>query len=330
MTPRAKAPLLHTPRRLAEFTAALLCIWAALGHTPAGALLRTVTARLTGTHTHARPLLAYYSGGVYESAPRAVQPLPPPTRPLAPGQALGAGAFVALTQATPAARATALASAQHEGVSHEAALDPRTGPQRLAGVLARLVTRHGSEDLAMVALFCGDEAARYAQRAAGTDAELPELVRALPSRLCDHGESMGQALALATALSLDWPLHARAHVSSPFGMREHPTLGGLRDHRGVDLSVPEGTPVFAGGHAHVRRASEDELNGKIVVLDHGRGVATAFLHNSALLVEKGDDVARGQQISRSGNTGRSTGPHLHYQLELSGVAVDPLRYRAHP
>jgi murein DD-endopeptidase len=64
------------------------------------------------------------------------------------------------------------------------------------------------------------------------------------------------------------------------------------------------------------------------VLDHGRGVVTVYCHNDELLVRDGQRVDKGQPISRSGNTGRSTGPHLHYQLDLAGQPVDPLRYRA--
>jgi murein DD-endopeptidase len=78
----------------------------------------------------------------------------------------------------------------------------------------------------------------------------------------------------------------------------------------------------------VRRASSDGVNGRIVVIDHGRGVSTLYCHNDALLVRNGQLVERGQIIARSGNSGLSTGPHLHYQLDLAGQPADPLRYRA--
>ena len=105
-------------------------------------------------------------------------------------------------------------------------------------------------------------------------------------------------------------------------------MGATRLHRGVDLSVPVGTPVHAAGAARVRRASEDDVNGRILVLDHGHGVSTLYLHNEELLVSRGSTVARQEVVAKSGNSGRSTGPHLHYQLELGGTAVDPLKYRA--
>ena len=114
-------------------------------------------------------------------------------------------------------------------------------------------------------------------------------------------------------------------------MREHPVLGGQRLHAGVDLGVPVGTEIHAVAPGIVRRASEDSVTGLALAIDHGSGVSTVYFHNDALLVRKGDHVAQGQIVSRSGNSGRSTGPHLHYQLDLPSGPVDPLRFRAaHP
>jgi len=117
-------------------------------------------------------------------------------------------------------------------------------------------------------------------------------------------------------------------VTSPFGYRLHPVLGTRKLHTGVDLSVRVGTAVQAVADGTVRRASEDAVNGRVLIVDHGRGVTTAYCHNSELLVRPGQRVTRGELIARSGNTGRSTGPHLHYQLELAAQPVDPLRFRA--
>jgi murein DD-endopeptidase len=116
-------------------------------------------------------------------------------------------------------------------------------------------------------------------------------------------------------------------VTSPFGWRSHPILGRQQLHTGVDLSVPEGSDVHATAAGTIIRVSEDALNGKLVIIDHGRGVTTAYCHNSAFRVTLGQAVKEGDVVAYSGNTGRSTGPHVHYQLELSHRPVDPFLFK---
>src|SRR5262249_61756054 len=100
-----------------------------------------------------------------------------------------------------------------------------------------------------------------------------------------------------------------------------------RTDTGVDVSMLAGRPVLVALVGFILRASQDDVNVKLLVIDHGRGVTTAYCHKSQLLVRPGESLSKGQLISRSGNTGRSTGPHLHYQLELGSVPVDPLAFR---
>jgi murein DD-endopeptidase MepM/ murein hydrolase activator NlpD len=117
-------------------------------------------------------------------------------------------------------------------------------------------------------------------------------------------------------------------VSSGFGPRHHPTLKRAKMHEGVDIALPIGTPVHAAGPARVARAREDAVNGRHVILDHGHRVRTAYCHGDALHVSKGDRVEQGEPILDSGNTGRSTGPHLHFGLRIGGRPVDPAPFRA--
>ena len=286
-------------RRLApaELILAALCLWAAWYHTPAGALVRTAGAWFFKTRSTARPLLAYYGAGVYQ--PSATPP-PMLAAPVPPAQALGYGAWAVQGGGNPAA---------------------------LAAQVRSLSARLGSDEAAMLALFCGEEPARYAL--SRTDStRLEDLARELPPRSGDCIARASQALMQAEAYALAWPLPESVQITSPFGVREHPILGMRRVHAGVDLGTPMGTPVRAVAEGIVRRASSDEINGRILVLDHGRGVTTIYCHNRELLVHDGQRVEKGQVIARSGNSGRSTGPHLHYQLDLAGQAVDPLRYRA--
>ncbi|MBL8924578.1 MAG: M23 family metallopeptidase [Myxococcaceae bacterium] len=198
----------------------------------------------------------------------------------------------------------------------------------MAALMDRVRAEVGSDDAAALTLFAGVPAARVAMTRAGPDAPLTSLAAHLPLTHRPALEPAAATLQLATAFALEWPILASGRVSSGFGPRIHPTLGGRRLHTGIDLPVPEGTLIVATGKGVVVRAAEDAVNGRYLVVDHGHGVTTAYLHNSRLLVDEGQLVSTGDVIAESGNTGRSTGPHLHYQLELSRVPVDPLLFRA--
>jgi murein DD-endopeptidase len=295
---------------LFEFAMAALCVWAAYHHTPLGALARHLGAGLFGVRTTARPPLAYYaSTGRLEH--RVVSHLP---APIAGAERL----------------ALAFALQQHlQGGGPRPQLS--NGLAGARGQLERLERELGSQDAAVLALFAGREPARYAAervRAEGVSAPaLEDLARQLPPGFEDAVGAAGTTLAGGIVWGLGWPVPSGTKISSGFGMRRHPVLGSQRLHTGVDLPLPVGTPVRAAGRGVVRRASFDAVNGHVLVIDHGRGVTTAYCHNDALAVRAGEVVEAGQVISLSGNTGRSTGPHLHYQLELDGRPVDPLRYR---
>ena len=321
-------------RGLLDFSLAVLCLWSAWYHTPAGALLRHGTAWALGHPDTAPSLLAYYQGlpDVGASAPLLVPELPPP-HPLAEGGALAYGTHLALKGLAPAARAPAFALARELGLSPESLLDDTQGPLAAQHLYAALAEDFPQEDLRLAALFAGRVPTRYALerlRAEGGSPSLERLARQLPPGFEAATGAAAQALALSTAFALAWPVPESTRVSSPFGYRLHPTLGTRRLHTGVDLAVREGSEVRAVAEGVVRRASEDGVNGRVLILDHGRGVTTAYCHNSELLVHPGQHVARGEVIARSGSTGRSTGPHLHYQLALSAQPVDPLRFRTAP
>ncbi|MBN2720403.1 MAG: peptidoglycan DD-metalloendopeptidase family protein [Proteobacteria bacterium] len=118
---------------------------------------------------------------------------------------------------------------------------------------------------------------------------------------------------------VEWPLKAR--LTSKFGMR------GSRMHEGIDLAAPTGTPVRAAAPGKVVYCGSGMRGyGKVVVLKHEREFSTVYAHNSALNVKRGDMVEKGQIIARVGSTGRSTGPHLHFEVRRRGVAEDPLTH----
>ena len=134
-----------------------------------------------------------------------------------------------------------------------------------------------------------------------------------------QGETLGKGFAR-------YPLQRPARVSSPFNPnRRHPVTGRIRPHKGVDFSVPMGTPVIAPADALVEKVAYQAGGaGRYVVLRHSREYQTMYMHLNRPLVRAGQNVKKGERIALSGNTGISTGPHLHYEFHINGRAVNPL------
>lgn len=141
-----------------------------------------------------------------------------------------------------------------------------------------------------------------------------------------EGEELHQTLAaiqgelkrMIAALPSEWPVQGR--VTSGVGMRPSPWTGKMEYHAGLDIPKPMGTPVHASGDAVVE--SIDNKLGTIV-LNHGQEIKTQYSHLSKVLVGPKERVSKGQLIAEVGNTGKSTGPHLHYEVRVAGVAIDP-------
>lgn len=119
---------------------------------------------------------------------------------------------------------------------------------------------------------------------------------------------------------------ARGPIGSRFGYRIDPINGKQKMHAGVDMTVPPGTPVRAPADGVVSFAGWDEQYGKLISIDHGYGVLTRYAHNSQIYVQVGQKISKYDVISASGSTGRSTGPHLHYEVRVNGVPVNPMNY----
>ena len=121
-----------------------------------------------------------------------------------------------------------------------------------------------------------------------------------------------------------WPV--RGWISSRFGYRVSPFTGRRELHKGLDIVNRAGTPVVVTADGQVVFAGYKGGYGKMVIVDHGLGKVTKYGHLSKIDVRNGDSVIRGQELGRLGNTGRSTGPHLHYEVVLNGKAVNPVDY----
>jgi murein DD-endopeptidase MepM/ murein hydrolase activator NlpD len=115
-------------------------------------------------------------------------------------------------------------------------------------------------------------------------------------------------------------------MSSRFGFRTDPFTGNQTFHRGLDFSVPLGTEVRVTGDGTVLAVQQQRGFGRVVKIDHGQGVVTVYAHLDQALVKKGDRVSRGDIIAKSGNSGRSSAPHLHYEIRIGGRPVNPRSY----
>lgn len=127
-----------------------------------------------------------------------------------------------------------------------------------------------------------------------------------------------------SAAGLIWPLSGT--LSSGFGPRSSPGGVGSTYHEGIDIAVPEGTPIRAAKGGTVIMASYNGGYGNYTCVDHGSGLSTCYAHQSGFAVSSGQRVSQGQVIGYSGNTGASTGPHLHFEVRINGAAQDPMGY----
>lgn len=121
-----------------------------------------------------------------------------------------------------------------------------------------------------------------------------------------------------------WP--TKGWVSSGFGSRVSPFTNQKEFHQGLDISTRKGTPIVAPADGVISEVGSNHGYGKLVSLKHGYGLNTRYAHLDKVLVKKGEYVKRGQTIALVGSTGRTTGPHLHYEVHLNGVPVNPFRY----
>ena len=123
-----------------------------------------------------------------------------------------------------------------------------------------------------------------------------------------------------------WPAPSYTRISSDYGWRMHPTLGVEKFHNGVDMAAPGGTPILAAYDGEVIASGYNSSMGNYIIINHGGGLITIYMHASALYVSQGTMVVRGEKIAAVGTTGRSTGNHLHFGVRLNGEYVSPWNY----
>ena len=183
---------------------------------------------------------------------------------------------------------------------------PASAAAQLSGVIEQVDAPVAGDDAEFAELFAnwGELGQGGQVSASGTIIAAPRLDVSIPSRMPLDGLTL----------------------TSGYGMRNHPVLGGRRQHNGVDLAAPTGTPVYATADGRVGMAQWYSSYGNYVQIEHGGALQTRYAHLSSYTVAPGDMVRKGDLIGYVGSTGRSTGPHLHYEVRVAGEAVDPTPY----
>jgi murein DD-endopeptidase MepM/ murein hydrolase activator NlpD len=160
---------------------------------------------------------------------------------------------------------------------------------------------------------------------------LPQQLAFLAGSVSESGQSLRalgrfveRTRATLVTIPIRWPV--RGPLSSRFGLRPSPWTSEPEFHRGLDISAGRGTPVYAPADGTVFFAGNGGEYGNIVILDHGRDLRSLYGHLQEARVRHGERVSRGQLIALTGNTGRTSGPHLHYEVHVRGQAVDPRQF----
>jgi len=242
------------------------------------------------------------------------------------------------SQAAPRASSSSLANAADPGLPMQARLESLTHSldrierdqlARVAGIVRPAVDR--ADHLKRAFEIAGLPVERYVDKAKPMGGPF------IPVRSADGFER--ELLAAQTAVAqldglrralpttpLRKPLMGALQMTSTFGYRSDPFLGRPALHSGVDLREEYGTPVRATAGGSISVAGPNGGYGNMVEVDHGNGYATRYAHLSAISVTPGQHVAAGETVGRVGSTGRSTGPHLHYEVRIGGEATDPARF----
>lgn len=159
--------------------------------------------------------------------------------------------------------------------------------------------------------------------------EQNETIAALEAAVAEERKRIAQENGKLTSYDggvFQWPAPSYTRISEEYGDRIHPILKTPQFHNGLDLAAPNGSPILAAYDGEVVAAAYSGTMGNYIMIDHGDSLYTIYMHASALYVNKGDLVVKGEKIAAVGSTGRSTGPHLHFSVRLNGSYVSPWNY----
>jgi len=154
--------------------------------------------------------------------------------------------------------------------------------------------------------------------------KVKEEIRRTMERVAEIRDYLSEQRDIYMSTPKGWPV--RGYISSKFGYRIHPQRKTREFHTGLDIAARPGSPVMATADGIVSYAGWSGANGNLVVIEHGFGYTTAYAHNKKILVAVGQKVKRGDVIAYTGSTGRSTGPHVHYEVWIDRKPVNPRTY----
>lgn len=176
-----------------------------------------------------------------------------------------------------------------------------------------------------------EELGTYAEQIAAQEQEVENLMQQQRQQIAAQENAYnGKPVVMPVEGEYAWPLTVRGRITSPFGPRNAPTAGASSYHKGVDIAVNMGTAVLATKAGKVVTSTYSSSAGYYVGIYHGGGIYSYYMHNSSLLVKVGQKVKQGQVVARSGSTGVSTGPHLHFAIFRNGNYVNPMYYVSQP
>lgn len=179
--------------------------------------------------------------------------------------------------------------------------------------------------IAMGATLAATPAAANETALGDADSEFTELFATWQIEDGERVPTSAQDAIAANPIPAGMPVEG-VRMSSSYGMRDHPVLRQRRSHRGVDLAGPTGTPIYATADGVVSMARYYGSYGNYVQIEHAEQFQTRYAHMSRIAIADGAQVRRGDLIGYIGSTGRSTGPHLHYEVRIGGQAVNPIPY----
>ena len=171
-----------------------------------------------------------------------------------------------------------------------------------------------------------EEESKKAEAARKAEEEARKKAEAEGKKVSATDKAVSYNVASLGNISFKWPCPSSGRITSGFGGRKSPTKGASSNHQGIDISASTGASIVAAADGTVVIATYSYSAGNYIMIDHGGGVSTVYMHCSQLLASQGQKVKKGQTIARVGSTGYSTGSHLHFGVRSGGSYVNPSKY----